>query len=101
MWVAAVTEKKCELNVLVAGPVKKRLVDHPVIGVEGRHVSNSVGVLPLCCIERQKTAQRLSVLIASVLPVGLQRLPEVVVQSLDVGVAVLHDQGLHSLGMLD
>src|SRR5262245_9005544 len=55
---------------------------------------DAVGVLPSGGLEVEKGPQRVPLLQAGrVLPVRLERLPEVVVQSLGVGVAVLHHDG--------
>ena len=49
----------------------------------------------------QELPQWLGVRLGAVLPVRLERLPEVVVQPLVVGVAVLHHQGGHTLRVPD
>src|SRR5262249_34711516 len=92
----AVVVEELQLNIVVAGAIELILVGSPRVGADVLDVSYAVRVLPLRRFIREKLSQRLGVLSRPVFPVRLERSPEVA-QPLFVGVAVLHDQGLHSL----
>src|SRR5215467_6334770 len=100
--VAAVAIKERELNFLVARTIQKRLIMHPRVRTDRFQIFDAVRVLPFRRVERQdRVPQLVAVLFATVLPVDLDRLPEIVVDAFIVGVAILDDQRLHALRMLD
>ena len=69
--------------------IHQRLIDARCPG-RRVHVADALGVLPRGAFEREGASEGSRVLVGAVLPVRLQRHPEVVVQALVVGVAVLH-----------
>ena len=99
--IAAVAVEQGQLNLLIAGTVQERLHMTPSVRADRFDVANTVGVLPLGRIERQQRSQLVALFLGAVLPVRLDRFPEVVVDPFVVGVAVLHDQCFDSLRVLD
>jgi hypothetical protein len=80
--------RSCEIEVVERIPVRRN---------RGR-VGDAVGVLPHCCCRQKKGAQRRAVCVGRVLPVGADRVPAVA-EALDIGIAVLRDDGGDALGV--
>ncbi len=99
-WVAAVAMKKSELDLSISLPVEQWLVNVPGIRTDCLLVPNPLGVLPYGGFPGEEAAQGLIALCRLFLPVSLERCPEIVVNALVVGVAVLHHQGLDEVGVL-
>src|SRR5574341_2064207 len=119
--IAAVVVKHLKLDLLIPRPIEKPLIDVPIIGADSRLVASAVGVLPLRRADGKQKAEGLfvghgrllicsldvfppgiiqpDIVGAAVLPVGLNWLPEIVVDPLFVCIAVLDDEGLHTFGM--
>src|SRR5215207_7006351 len=48
--ICSVTIEHLELDLVISWTVKQRLVDKPVIRADCFDVSNTMGILPFCCI---------------------------------------------------
>src|SRR6266566_4937807 len=56
--IGSVIVEDVQLNIIVSGPVKKRLVMGPVIRRDAARVRNAVGVLEFCRLQREEFADR-------------------------------------------
>ncbi len=119
--VAAVVEKQLQLDLGITRSVKQTLGHVPVVGADGLDIAHAIGVLPLGGAEGHQETQGIVVghlglavglldvlppgvvqaLVhrAAVGPIGLDRLPEIVVDALVVGVPVLNDQRVDTFGV--
>ncbi len=79
--IAPVAVEKSELDFGVPRSVEQRLVDVPVIGIDRLFVPDPLGVLPDGGLAKEKAAQGLLALRGLLLPVSLERFPEVVVEA--------------------
>src|ERR1700722_82655 len=98
--VAPVVMEEVELDVLVAGTIQQRLVMRPIIRIDTGDVGYAVGVLELGGRGRNKKAQRLTVCVRTVGPVGLDWIPEFL-ETLLVGVAILNDKRGDAIRVLE
>ena len=57
-----------------------------------------MGVLPLGCLQRQESTQRIRIRGALLFPIGLYGYPEIL-QTFFIGVAILDDERLDPFGM--
>ena len=69
--IGSVVVEDIELNIIVAGPIKKRLVMGPVIRRDAARVRNAVGVLEFCRLQREEFAEGVAAVLAAVRPVFL------------------------------
>ena len=92
--VTAVAEEQVELDFIVPLAVKQELVVGRAVWADEFWRLHAVRVLPFGRVLREQPAERIPLrLVARFFPIRLDRLPEVVVQALIVGVAVLdHDR---------
>src|SRR5262245_17257509 len=92
--VTPVAQKQVELDLVVVLAIQQILVSGPAVRRDELGTRDAVGVLPAGGLDVEEGLQCGPLLQAGrVLPVRLEGLPEVVVQSLVVGVAVLHHDG--------
>ena len=99
--IAAVAQEQVELNLVVPLAVEQELIFSRAVGADQFRVLHAGGVLPFGRDVGEQLANGIALFLAlGRFPVFLERLPEVVVESLVVGVAVLNDDGRDSLRML-
>ena len=99
--IAAVAVEQGELDLVVARPVEQRLVDVPGVGADRLQVPTPSVYCHMVASQVSRRGGRLASPLSWLLPVSLDRLPEVVVEPLVVGVAVLHDEGRDAVRVLD
>jgi len=101
-WVTAVAEKQVELDLVVSLAVEQELVLGRSVWADELRILRPGRVLPFGRVVGEQPAKGVTLLLAVwVPPVLLDRLPEVVVEALLVGVAVLDDDGGDPLRVLD
>src|SRR5262245_44151585 len=92
--VTAIAQEQVELDLVVALAIQQILVRGPAVRRDELGLRDAVGVLPARSLDIEKGPQGVPLLQAGrLLPVRFEWLPEVVVESLVVGVAVLHHDG--------
>src|SRR5262245_31921833 len=92
--VATVAEEQVELDLVVARTVEQELVVGWSVGADEFRVPHPVRILPPGRLIFYEPAEGVALLLAGrLLPVRLDRLPEIVVQALLVRLAVLHHDG--------
>ena len=98
--VALVVTEQVELHIIGTGTCQIEVVEILTIWRHHRLVGYAVSVLPPGCLRREEGAERVSVLLRGVLPVGSDRTPTLA-ETFFVGVAVLRDNGSDPLRMAD
>src|SRR5258708_16493642 len=98
--VALVVAEEVELHFISAGTRQIKIVQVLAIRRHHRLVGNAVGVLPSARLRSEEGAERLSVRLRRVFPVGPDWTPAFA-ETFLVGVAVLRDDGSDPLGVAD
>ena len=75
------------------------MIVNPVVGRDAAYVGDAVGVLKLCDVGSDEHVKCFAMSLGVIAPVCLDRIPELR-QAFFVGVAVLHDESGHAIGML-
>src|SRR5437879_2889287 len=98
--VAPVVAEKVKLHFISAGTRQVKIIEVLAIRRYHRLVGNAVRVLPASRLRSEEGAERLSVRLRRVLPIGLDRTPALA-EAFLVGVAVLGDNAGDPLGVTD
>ena len=98
--VGSIVEEEVELDVLVSGAIEQRLIVAPIVRIDAGNVGHAVDILELRRFRRDEEGERGAMRFGSVGPISLDRVPESLEPFL-IGVAVLHDQCGHPIGMLE
>src|SRR5215813_11675925 len=98
--IALVITEQVELQLIGAGPGQVEVIEGVAVRRNQGRVGYAVRVLPVGRLGREEDAERLSVRLRRILPVGPNRRPAVT-ETLLVGVAVLRNDGGYPLRMAD
>ena len=98
--IGLVVTEQVELQLIGAGPAQVEVIEGVAIGRNQGRVGYAVRVLPVGRLRREEGAERFSVRLRRMLPVGPDRGPAVA-ETLLVGVAVLRNDGGYPLRMAD
>src|SRR6267142_1568106 len=99
-YVALVVAEEVELHFISAGTRQVKIIEVLAVRRHQCRVGNAVRVLPAGRLRSEEGAERLSVRLRRVLPVGLDRTPAFAKTFL-VGIAVLRDDGRYPLRVAD
>jgi hypothetical protein len=97
--ICSITIEKLELDLIIATSLKQRLVDKPIIWTNCLTVSNTMGVLPFCCINSLRFSYCCLIFLAAILPVCFDRYPEIILQPNFIGIVILNDQSFYPIWM--
>src|SRR5215813_10684363 len=98
--IALVITEQVELQLIGAGPGQIKVIEGVAVGRNQGRVGYAVRVLPVSCLRREEGAERCSVRLRRVLPIGTDRSPALA-ETFLVRVAVLRDDGRDPLGVAD
>src|SRR5919199_5807869 len=96
LWISSIVIKQRHLNLSISRAIKEELIHVPGVRADRFRIASAVGILPLRSFQGEKVSKLFSILSRRILPVCLHRFRKLP-QPLLVGIAVLYNQGLHSL----
>src|SRR6516164_8980866 len=98
--IGSIVVEQVHLDIAIARAIEKHLIIDPIFGRDSSYVAHAIRVLEYRGLRRNELIERFAMLLRVVGPVRLDRVPKLL-QSLVIGVAVLHDESADAFRVLE